>query len=110
MRDKYTDEPDEAGEANRRGSDEGGSRQQYELDPFHIDAQLLGLVFVKLHDVEWPGMNPDDRQACQYTGKDYPDLRPVGQVKSTQQPEYDPVQLLAGNGHEIGGDRGQKGT
>ena len=101
---------DEACEADCRGGDERRRTKQHELDPLHVYAQLLSLFLVKLHHVKRPGMKKDDRGPCQHAGDNCPHFSPLGQGESTEQPEYDPVQLFATNGQQIGSNGRQEGA
>ena len=59
MGNDYAHKSDKTGKANCRRGYESRSAQQDKFNPLHIDAQLLCLLFIKLHNVEGSGMEPD---------------------------------------------------
>ena len=82
--------PDES-DAGRR--DQRGRRQQDQLEPLHVHAELLRLLLVELHDIEQPGEDDDHRRPHGDVRQDHAYLRPLAQGEAAHQPEDDAVHL-----------------
>ncbi|GAH90288.1 unnamed protein product [marine sediment metagenome] len=60
MGNDYAHKTDKASKTDCHRGNQGGSTQQYKLNPFHIDAQLLRLLLIKLHHIKGSSMKPDN--------------------------------------------------
>ena len=104
VRHDEADEADEAADGDRRGCRQGSEREDDQLHPLDIDAEMPRLLLVELHHVEDARVRQDDRGRDDHIGKGDAHIGPGGRVEAAQDPVEDRQRARVELEHEIRDD------
>ena len=110
MRRQQAHETDDAAHRYRGRGETGGRRQEDQLDPLDVHAQLGRLLIPQQQDVQFPRVDEDDGQAHRCVGQQHPDVVPSPGGQAAHEPEEQLALVLPAHHEHVGREGSRHGA